>query len=76
MRIMIIYRLSDFYKPLLNSASRDGKWLTVPFAPTPIVVFYNKEWFDQANVAYPDPNWTWEDFSDIGSTASGVVVHN
>jgi ABC-type glycerol-3-phosphate transport system substrate-binding protein len=57
--------MSDFYKPLLDSASRDGKWLTIPFAPNPFVVYYNKEWFGQANLAYPEPGWTWEDFSNM-----------
>ena len=56
--------MSDFYQPLLSSASIDGTWLTVPFAPNPYVVYYNKAWFDQAHLTYPDANWTWEDFAE------------
>jgi multiple sugar transport system substrate-binding protein len=30
-----------------------------------IVVFYNKEMFDEAKIAYPDPNWTYDDLRQV-----------
>ena len=32
-----------------------------------IVLVYNKEMFDQAGVAYPDENWTWDDMMDASA---------
>jgi len=55
--------MSDFYMPLLEGASRNGEWITIPFSPTPLVIYYNKDWFDTANLPYPDPNWTWDDYA-------------
>ena len=26
------------------------------------VLYYNKDIFDEAGVAYPDDTWTWDDF--------------
>ena len=38
-----------------------GLW-AVPTEFAPLVVFYNKDLFDQAGVAYPRPQWTRDDF--------------
>ena len=30
-------------------------------------VFYNKDAFDEAGIAYPDGSWTWDDYLDIAT---------
>jgi multiple sugar transport system substrate-binding protein len=57
--------MDDFYQPLLERVTREGRWLSVPYLMDPNVVFYNKEWFDEAKIPYPDGEWTWEEFNKI-----------
>ena len=44
-----------------NASASDGRIYGVPKDKDNIVLLYNKEMFDQAGVAYPDENWTWDD---------------
>jgi multiple sugar transport system substrate-binding protein len=43
----------------------DGKLWAVPYRLDPFVLFYNKDLFDQAGVAYPDGSWTWDDYARV-----------
>ncbi|MFQ9480465.1 MAG: extracellular solute-binding protein [Oscillospiraceae bacterium] len=36
----------------------------VPKDKDTVCLVYNKEMFDQAGVAYPDENWTWDDLTE------------
>ena len=36
----------------------------IPKDKDTVCLVYNKEMFDQAGVAYPDENWTWDDLVD------------
>jgi multiple sugar transport system substrate-binding protein len=47
-----------FYQPFTHQ----GKRYAVPFMWDDIVLFYNKAAFDKAGVAYPNANWTWDDY--------------
>lgn len=47
-----------------NASGSDGRIYGVPKDKDNIVLVYNKEMFDQAGVAYPDENWTWDDMTD------------
>ncbi|MCI9375879.1 MAG: sugar ABC transporter substrate-binding protein, partial [Oscillibacter sp.] len=47
-----------------NASGSDGRMYGVPKDKDNIVMVYNKELFDAANVAYPDENWTWNDLTD------------
>ena len=40
----------------------DGKTYAVPYRMDSWVMFYNKDLFDKAGVAYPDGSWTWDDY--------------
>ncbi len=44
-----------------NTKGSDGKIYGVPKDKDIIGLLYNKEIFDEAGVAYPDENWTWDD---------------
>lgn len=39
-----------------------GTYYGIPFRATQSVVFYNKDMFDQAGVAYPSDDWTLEEY--------------
>ena len=47
-----------------NASGSDGRIYGVPKDKDNVVLVYNKEMFDQAGVAYPDENWTWDDMTD------------
>ena len=49
---------------LANASGSDGKLYAVPKDKDSVGLVYNKEMFDAAGVAYPDENWTWDDFGE------------
>lgn len=54
----------NFYEALWNYNSSNGKVLGLPVGYTTHVVYYNKDIFDKAGVAYPKDGWTWQDLQD------------
>lgn len=52
----------DFIAGARTAATVDGKVLGVPALIDNLAVVYNKKLFDEAGVAYPTANWTWNDF--------------
>lgn len=52
----------DFFPATLAQFEQDGGLWALPTEFAPLVVFYNKDLFDQAGVAYPQPGWTRDDF--------------
>jgi multiple sugar transport system substrate-binding protein len=52
----------DLYENIVEMAKVNGKLLGIPMAPTPLAVFYNKEWFNKADIPFPGKEWTWEQF--------------
>ena len=56
------YDLSDYWPALLESATYDGEVYGFPRDIDIAVLYYNKDIFDEAGVAYPDDTWTWDDF--------------
>lgn len=42
----------------------DGQYYGVPFRATQTMVWYNKNHFDQAGVAYPKDDWTYDEYID------------
>lgn len=50
------------YRPsLLEAYSTDGVPYALPSSFSAVVLFYNKDLFDKAGVAYPTNAWTWAD---------------
>lgn len=43
----------------------DGEQYALPFRADYWVMFYNKDLFDQAGVAYPTNDWTWDEYAAI-----------
>lgn len=52
----------DFFPTILDRFMVDGKVYALPRDVAPFAcVYYNKQLFDDAGLAYPDDNWTWDD---------------
>ena len=52
---------SDYNKALLDSYASGGKQYALPTSFSDVVLYYNKDLFDAAKVAYPTDSWTWAD---------------
>ena len=47
----------------LKSYSVDGATFAIPYRQDSWYLYYNKDLFDAAKVAYPDGTWTWDDYA-------------
>lgn len=52
----------DLYKSLTELMTENGQLTGIPMSPQPLAVFYNREWFNGANLPEPTEDWTWEQF--------------
>ncbi len=52
----------DFIPGATAAATYQGKVLGVPALIDNLAIVYNKDLFDAAGLAYPTPDWTWDDF--------------
>lgn len=65
------FMLSDYTKAALDAFTVDGKLVCLPEgANTPVVLYYNKDLFDEAGVSYPNENWT---FADLEAAAKKLT---
>jgi multiple sugar transport system substrate-binding protein len=55
----------DINKRILDAEMVNGQLLVLPIQAYPQVVYYNKAFFDDAKIPYPQADWTWEQFGDI-----------
>lgn len=66
----------DFPESLINLYTVDDGWYGMPKGFDTVAVWYNKEIFDNAGVAYPTDDWTWDDFVEtakqLTDTESGI----
>ncbi|MDQ6693611.1 MAG: sugar ABC transporter substrate-binding protein [Chloroflexota bacterium] len=53
---------SVYYSTLFQTGVVDGKTAFFTKDYSPLGIYYNKDLFDKAHVAYPKDGWTWEDF--------------
>ncbi|HEX6291688.1 MAG TPA: sugar ABC transporter substrate-binding protein [Herpetosiphonaceae bacterium] len=53
---------ADFYPETIAPFRYNGALMCIPQNVSSLVVYYNKQLFDQAGVAYPGDSWTWEEF--------------
>lgn len=55
------FDINDYYKPIVDAHSLDGKLYVLPrdIAPEGLI-YYNKKEFDAAHIPYPDGSWTWD----------------
>ena len=55
------FDVNDLVPGLLKQNQFQGKTYGLPSGFSTRVMFYNKDMFDAAGLAYPTENWTWED---------------
>ncbi|MFT4007651.1 MAG: extracellular solute-binding protein [Lacrimispora sp.] len=65
----------EYIQGPMDSTMLNGKHYGIPFATNCTALFYNKDLFDAAGIAYPDENTTWEDFRTMAKalTKDGVT---
>lgn len=75
--------MSKFPQGIVEIYNHQGKQLAVPKDFDTIGLWYNKTLFDEANLDYPDENWTWDDLYEAAKvlTKDGVygflaAMHN
>lgn len=51
----------DFYPQAMDAFRWDGEQLCLPMNISSLVVYYNKDLFEQAGVPLPARGWTWDD---------------
>lgn len=56
------YDWKDFFPGARAAATVDDRVLGVPALIDNLAIVYNKDLFDQAHLAYPTADWTWDDF--------------
>jgi multiple sugar transport system substrate-binding protein len=70
---------SVFYPEAYQVFGADGRQFGIPATFSAVLLFYNKDLFDAAGVAYPDASWTWEDqraaAEKLTDEAAGVWGH-
>ena len=55
------FHIEDYYKPIVDAHSLDGKVYVLPRDIAPAgMLYYNKEMFKAAGIPYPDGSWTWD----------------
>lgn len=52
----------EYYEKALNALSWKGKLYAVPRDVSNLVIYYNKDIFDEAKVQYPKNGWTFDEF--------------
>ncbi len=56
------FDVAGVWEEALKLYRYQGKLYEIPYDHGPVILAYNKDLFDKASVAYPDENWTWDDF--------------
>jgi multiple sugar transport system substrate-binding protein len=58
------YDMSVYYPALVNSYTYQNNVYGIPRDYDTVALFYNKDLFDAAGVAYPTDQWTWKDLTE------------
>jgi len=56
--------LDDFFPRVVEECRYKGQLYKLPMGFNTVVLYYNKDMFDEAGVPYPDEDWTWADLLD------------
>lgn len=51
----------DFFPSVLEQQQWDGGLWSLPMTTNFELIFYDKDAFDEAGIAYPEAGWTWDD---------------
>lgn len=67
------YDPAEFPEALVGSYTLDDKVLATPMSYNTMAVWYNTALFDAAGVAYPEPDWTLDDFEATATAISAAL---
>lgn len=56
------FSLDDYYPALLKAMLLDDTLWGVPVSVDTAVLYYDRDAFDAADIPYPQPGWTWDEF--------------
>ena len=65
--------LDERFGTVYKQYTREGKTYALPDRGGSMIVYYNKDLFDKAGVAYPTKDWTWK---EMLSAAEKLTVKN
>jgi multiple sugar transport system substrate-binding protein len=65
----------DFYPSERQAATVDGKVVGLPALVDNLSLVYNKKLFQQAGVAEPTADWSWQDFRNAAKKLSDPAQH-
>lgn len=66
--------LSDYYPAPVEAFTFNGELQCMPQNVSSLVVYYNVDLFEKADVAPPEEGWTWEDFRGAGEALTAGDV--
>lgn len=68
------FKADVFYPRAYNAFNLNGLQLGLPATFSTVVLFYNKDLFDQAGVPYPTTDWTWTDAVEAAKKLNDPAV--
>ncbi|MFJ5760325.1 ABC transporter substrate-binding protein [Neobacillus sp. NPDC093182] len=60
------YNKEDYFPAVVDLYTYEGKLHAAPYFIDSVGLYYNKKFFDEAGIPYPDETWTWEDIETVG----------
>jgi len=66
------FEKSNINEMALKAFKLEGEQYGLPFSFSNVVLFYNKDLFDKAGVAYPTKDWDWEDEQNAAEKISAL----
>ncbi len=57
---------AGFFPAVVGPCRIDGRLMMMPFHFSTDVLFFNRDWFEQAGEPVPDDTWDWQKFADVG----------
>lgn len=57
-----VFAAEDFYPQAMEAFQEDGQQICMPQNISSLVVYYNKDLFQEAGVPFPEEGWTWGAF--------------
>ena len=61
------FNIKDDYDDAIEQRQKDGHYYSLPAKKMTSTILYNKDMFDEAGVAYPDADWTYDEFLDAAT---------
>jgi multiple sugar transport system substrate-binding protein len=69
------YNEDNFTTSLYDAFKWNGQHIGTINGSDTFLLFYNKDLFDKAGVAYPTDEWTWDDFVAAGQKLTDPATH-